>query len=330
MKRLLIALLAASTLGSGVAAPLDRPECIAGAKAEGGFDISCKLVQGALLATQLVRDPMKITYVPGGIGAVAYNLITERRPGEPNTIVAFSGGSLLNIAQGKFGRHTEEDVRWLAAIAVDYGVFAVPSSSAFKTLQDLVVALRTDSNKVVFGAGGTIGSQDWMKVALLAKASGVSHKAVRYVAFEGGGDALNALQTGHVQVYSGDVAETAAQIEAGAKLRVLAVLSDRRLPGVLSGTPTAKEQGVDIVWPIVRGFYMGPRVSDADFAVWADTFNRLMETKEFSRQLGERGLYPMSLSGRELDAYIKDQLENYRNLAVMFGQSHRGPSKGGS
>ena len=103
---------------------------------------------------------MRITYVPGGIGAVAYNLITERRPAEPNTIVAFSGGSLLNIVQRKFGRHTEDDVRWLAVVAVDYGVFAVPSRSPFKTLQDVVVALKADASKVVFGAGGTIGSHE--------------------------------------------------------------------------------------------------------------------------------------------------------------------------
>ena len=41
--------------------------------------------------------------LPGGIGAVAYNAVVAQRPGEPNTIVAFSGGSLLNIAQGRFG-----------------------------------------------------------------------------------------------------------------------------------------------------------------------------------------------------------------------------------
>ena len=319
MRRLLPATILSAVLGSAAAGPLDKPECIAGAKAEGGFDISCRLVQSALLETRSIKDPMRISYIPGGIGAVAFNTIVARRPAEGNTIVAFSGGSLLNIAQHKFGRYSEKDVRWLAAIGTDYGIFAVRTSSSLKTLQDLVEALKADPNKVVFGAGGTIGSQDWMKAALLAQASGVSHKIMRYVAFEGGGDALAALQTGHVHVYSGDVAETAAQIEAGAAIRVLAVLSEKRLPGVLADVPTAREQGIDIQWPIIRGFYMGPKVSDADFKVWTETFNKLMETREFSRQLGERGLYPLSMSGPELDAYIKRSVENYRKLAAMFG-----------
>lgn len=37
-----------------------------------------------------------MSHMPGGIGAVAYNAIVAQRLAESNTIVAFSGGSLLN------------------------------------------------------------------------------------------------------------------------------------------------------------------------------------------------------------------------------------------
>jgi putative tricarboxylic transport membrane protein len=42
--------------------------------------------------------------MPGGIGAVAWHTLVSQRASEPNTLVAFSGGSLLNLAQGKFGK----------------------------------------------------------------------------------------------------------------------------------------------------------------------------------------------------------------------------------
>ncbi len=45
--------------------------------------------------------------MPGGIGAVAYNAIVAQRPAEPGTIVAFSGGSLLNLAQGNLAAITK-------------------------------------------------------------------------------------------------------------------------------------------------------------------------------------------------------------------------------
>ncbi len=315
----LLTLVLACAAFAATAAPLQKTECIAPAKPGGGFDLTCKLAQSALMEGKFIADPMRITYMPGGIGAVAYNAIVAQRPGEENTIIAFSGGSLLNLAQGKFGRYNEKDVRWLAAIGADYGAIIVADSSPFKSLKDVIAAVKADPTKVVFGAGGTVGSQDWMKAALIAKAAGLNPKAMRFVAFEGGGEAITALQGGHVQVYSGDASEAQQQIKAGSKIRVLAVMSDKRLPGDLANVPTAKEQGSDIEWPIIRGFYLGPKVSDADFKTWSETFKKMMSTPAYEKIRAERGLFPFDLTGAEADAYIKSRVADYRKLAEEFG-----------
>ena len=262
---------------------------------------------------------MRVSYMPGGIGAVAYNSIVAQRPDENNTIVAFSGGSLLNLAQGKFGRYNENDVRWLAAIGTDYGAVIVADSSPLKTMADLVAAIKADPGKVVFGAGGSVGSQDWMKAALTARAAGLDPKNMRFVAFEGGGEAITALQGGHVQVYSGDASEAEEQIKAGAKIRVLAVLADKRLEGPMAKTPTMKELGYDVQWPIIRGFFMGPKVSDADFKVWQTTFAKMMATPEYDKLRAERSLFKFALTGKELDAFLAERMTTYRALAKDFG-----------
>ena len=308
--------LAASFAAAG---PLDKTECIAPAKPGGGFDLTCKLAQSALMDAKVISDPMRVTYMPGGIGAVAYNAVVAQRPDAANTIVAFSGGSLLNLAQGKFGRYNENDVRWVAGIGADYGALVVAENSPFKSVKDVLAAIKADPTKVVFGAGGTVGSQDWMKAALTARAAGVDPKSMRFVAFEGGGEAITALQGGHVQVYSGDASEAEEQIKAGAKIRVLAVMADKRLEGSLAAVPTAKEQGFDIEWPIIRGFYLGPKVSDADYKVWADTFAKMMATPAFAKLRAERGLFPFDKTGPELDAYVKQRVAYYRTLAADFG-----------
>jgi putative tricarboxylic transport membrane protein len=319
MKRTLLACSLALAVTAAVAGPLDKTECIAPAKPGGGFDLTCKLAQTGLTSGKFIADPMRVTYMPGGIGAVAYNAVVAQRPGDPNVIVAFSGGSLLNLAQGKFGRYTESDVRWLSAVGADYGAVIVTKDSPFKSLKDLMAAVKADPTKIIFGAGGTVGSQDWTKAALVARAAGIDYKAMRFVAFEGGGEATTALQGGHITVYSGDASEVAEKITAGAPFRVLAVMADKRLPGVLANVPTAKEQGYDIEWPIIRGFYMGPKVNDADYKVWVDTFNRMMATKEWDKLREERGLYPFAMTGAELDAYVKKQVQGYKKLADEFG-----------
>jgi putative tricarboxylic transport membrane protein len=304
---------------AATAGPLDKTECIAPAKPGGGFDLTCKLVQSALQDGKFIADPMRVTYMPGGIGAVAYNTVIAQKPDAANAIVAFSGGSLLNLAQGKFGRYTENDVRWLAAIGTDYGAVVVAENSPFKSLKDVMVAMKADPTKVVLGAGGTVGSQDWMKAALTARAGGVNPKTMRYVAFEGGGEALTALQGGHIHVFTGDAAEAQQQIKAGAKVRILAVMNDKRLSGDMANIPTATEQGFDVDWPIVRGFYVGPKVSDADYKVWADTFSKLMATPAYDKLRTERGLFPLAMTGAPLDAYVKKQVAGYRKLAEEFG-----------
>ena len=304
---------------TATAGPLDKTECIAPAKPGGGFDLTCKLVQSALVDGKFIADPMRVTYMPGGIGAVAYNTVIAQKPDAANAIVAFSGGSLLNLAQGKFGRYTENDVRWLSAIGTDYGAVVVAENSSFKSLKDVMAAMKADPTKVVLGAGGSVGSQDWMKAALTARAGGVNPKTMRYVAFEGGGEALTALQGGHIQVFTGDAAEAMQQIKAGAKVRILAVMNDKRLPGDMAKIPTAAEQGYDVEWPIVRGFYVGPKVSDADYKVWVDTFNKMLATPAYEKLRDERGLFPLALTGAPLDAYVKKHVAGYRKLAEEFG-----------
>jgi putative tricarboxylic transport membrane protein len=323
MKRTLLSCFTASallltTFNTLAAEVPSRTECIAPAKPGGGFDLTCKLIQVSLQETGVLEKPMRVTYMPGGVGAVAYNAIVAQRPAEAGTVVAFSGGSLLNLSQGKFGRYGVDDVRWLASVGTDYGMIAVRADSPWTDLKSLLAAMEKDPNSVVIGAGASIGSQDWMKTALLAQKANVDPHKMRYVAFEGGGEPVTALMGNHVQAVSGDLSEMVPYLN-GDKLRVLAVFSNERLPGELAKIPTAKEQGFDLVWPIIRGFYVGPKVSDAEYQWWVDTFNTLQKTEDFKKQRDLRGLFEFNMTGQELDAYVKKQVTGYREQAKAFG-----------
>jgi putative tricarboxylic transport membrane protein len=320
--RVATTLLFALKCNVAAAGPLDNAECIAPANPGGGFELSCKLIQTALVNAKSVKD-LRVTFMPGGIGAVAFKTIAEVRRTEASTLVAFSGGTLLNLAQEKFGRHNEKDVRWLAAVGADYGVVVVADSSPFRTLKDLLAAIKADPAKLVFGGGGTVGSQDWLKAAMIARAAGISYKGMRYVAFEGGGDAIRAMVGGHIHAYTGDASEAISSLAAGARLRVLAVFADRRLTGPLASVPTAKELGYDIEWPIIRGFYMGPMVRDTDFTAWKDAFTKLLASKQFDQMRSVYGLYPLSLVGAELENYVAQKIQFYRRTVDEFDPPRR-------
>ncbi|MCY1382329.1 hypothetical protein D9M69_703440 [compost metagenome] len=102
-------------------------------------------------------------------------------------------------------------------------------------------------------------------------------------------------------------------------MRVLAVMADERLPGRLAHIPTAKEQGFDVTWPIARGFYMGPQVSDEQFAWWQGQFEQLQGRDDFATLREQRDLFPLSLTGDELNAFVLKQVQEYKKLAGEFG-----------
>ncbi|TMV40524.1 tripartite tricarboxylate transporter substrate binding protein, partial [Thioclava sp. BHET1] len=124
---------AALALAFGTAAfagPVTKPECVAPAKPGGGFDLTCRVAQAAL--KDAFGSPVQVTFMPGGIGAVAINVFNTSRANDPNSIVAFSSGSLLNLATGKFGQWTAKDMRWVATAGADFGAVVVREDSPYK------------------------------------------------------------------------------------------------------------------------------------------------------------------------------------------------------
>jgi putative tricarboxylic transport membrane protein len=311
-------------VGFGVFAPQiaqaepRRPECIAPSKPGGGFDLTCKVLQMGLKDTELLKRPMRITYMPGGVGAVAFNTVNAHRRAEPGTVVAFGSGSLLNLQQGRFGRYSMQDARWLATLGVDYGALAIRSDGKYKSLDAVIEALKADPGSVVFGISGSPGNPHWMKVALLAKQAGVDVRKMRFVSFEGNGDAMTNMLGGHFDVLSSDVSALVSYLDDD-NVQVLSVFSKDRLPGRYAELPTAKEQGHDVEWQVLRGVYMGPDVSDADYEWWQNIIQDYYKTDRYVALREQFGLFPMELSGSELQETLERQSRQFMELSEEFG-----------
>lgn len=295
-----------------------KTECLAGAKPGGGFDLTCRLLAAGLQSTKVISAPMAVSYMEGGVGAVAYNHVVGTRSNDPGLVVAASSGSALLLAQKKFGTYDEGAVRWVGALGADYGVITVAADSPINSFKDLITEFSKNPQAFPMGGGGAVGSQDWMKLALMAKAGNSDPRKMRYAALEGGGAVLTALQGGHIKIAAGDASEMVKLVEAK-KIKVLVVMSDKRLPGVLANVPTAKELGYDMEWPIWRGVYVGPKVSDAEYKWWADTIAKLVTTPEFKKEQEARGLFPFELTGAAYDARVKADVKKFKALAAEAG-----------
>src|SRR5690606_16441731 len=220
-------------------------QCIAPAAAGGGWDLTCRVTGRILTDLALVPGAVPTINMPGAGGGVAFAHAVGQRDDDPNVLIAASPATTLRLAQGQFGHLQAEDVRWIGALGTEYGIVAVDVDAPWRSLRELLGAWAADPDALVASGGSAVAGQDHMKLLLLGREAGIDPRRVRYVPFDGGGEALTALLGGFVQVFSGELSEIEGYLETGS-IRVLAVLSPQRLDGLLADVPTALEQGYPV------------------------------------------------------------------------------------
>jgi putative tricarboxylic transport membrane protein len=292
-------------------------ECVAPAGTGGAWDFTCRAVMKTMLELKLVPES-KTTNRAGNGGGLAFSSIATDRNAEANLLVAASTSTTMRLAQNRFSPSTENDVRWLAAIAADYGVIVVRINSPWKSLKTLLEALKVNPERIIFGGGSAIGGQDHIKVLLLARAAKIEPSKIRYQAFDGGGQALEALKRGEVQVFPGDASEVGALLETGT-LRALAVQSPRRLDGVFAKIPTVRELGLNAEWVIWRGFYVPKNMPSEAYDYWVNALRRVERSNEWAKVRQQNHFGQFWMAGPEFEVFIGRQVNTLRTLSKEFG-----------
>lgn len=293
-------------------------ECIAPAAAGGGWDLTCRAVSRAAAELGLSPGIMRVTNLPGAGGGIAFAHTVAQRARDEAVLVAASPATTLRLAQGQFAHLSEDDVRWVAAIGADYGVVAVSPDAPWTTLEELLEEWRPDPSRFVVAGGSAVAGLDHMKMLALGDAAGVDPLRIRYVAFDGGGEALTALLGGFVQVLSTDASQVIPHLEAGT-LRVLAVLAPERAGGVLAPVPTAREAGYDVEWITWRGFYAPRGIPDEAYRRWVQVLAEVERSEAWARVRQASGLDPLLLTGPDFEAFVRRQVAEYREMSREIG-----------
>lgn len=295
-----------------------NPECIAPAGAGGGWDFTCRAVTQLMYDLKIVPQPFKVTNLTGGGGGVAYANVVSQRDNDPNLIVAASPATTVRLAQGQYSRFTERDVRWLGAIAADFGLVAVKADAPWKTMQELVAAWKADPSKIAVGGGSAVGGQDHMKVLLLGRAAGIDPRSIKYVPFDGGGQAITSLLGGFIQVFAGDASELRGQVEGGT-VRVLGVMAPRRLPAPYANVPTLKELGYNVDWIVWRGFYVPKSIPPDAYEFWIQALRKVAKSPEWAKVREQNSLGEFLSLGAEFQVFVDRQVNAFRSLSRELG-----------
>ncbi|MDX2452785.1 Bug family tripartite tricarboxylate transporter substrate binding protein, partial [Desulfosarcina sp.] len=122
---------------------------------------------------------------------------------------------------------------------------------------------------------------------------------------------------GFTQAMTGDMSEVVGFLKSG-DIRVLAVLTDERVPG-FEDIPTAKEQGLDVIAVNWRGLYIPKGVSDKTFAMWADRLGKVAASDEWKKVMVANGLAPFTKVGDDFQSYIDGVVAEVRTLSKELG-----------
>jgi len=297
----------------------ENPECIAPANPGGGWDFTCRQVGKTLQDLGLIEKTMQVVNLAGGGGGVAYAEVVNKRNDSNDLIVAASSATSTRLAQGAFPGNTMDQVRWLASVGADYGVIAVAADSEVQDLTTLLDMIKNDPTSVSIAGGSAVGGWDHLKVLIAADAYGIDDvRKVKYIAFDGGGEAVTQLLAGSVQAFTGDLSEAKGFVDSG-DIRVIAVLAPERLEGDFADFPTAREQGVDAIGANWRGFYAPGGMSDEAYNGWVKKIGDLYASDEWKEIMKTNGLAPLDLQGADFQAFVADSVAQIESISKEIG-----------
>ncbi|WP_326541537.1 Bug family tripartite tricarboxylate transporter substrate binding protein [Pseudorhodoferax sp.] len=186
---------------------------------------------------QRLGQPVVVENKPGAGGNLAAQTVA-RAPADGHTLLLTANNHTINTALFPNPGYGVEDFVPISGLMEGPSVIAVPASSKYRTLAELLADARRAPGQVAFGSAG-IGTPSHIAGELLQRAAGVQFT---HVAYRGSGPSIADAVGGQLPVVIATLVAAMPQVESG-KLRALAVTSNKRWPSAPE-VPAASESGL--------------------------------------------------------------------------------------
>lgn len=248
-----------------------------------------------------VRKDINITVEnrPSGSGAVGYAYLLEQQ-GDPHFLLATETTAVALPITTEMP-WTWEDFTPIAQIAEDATLMIVPQDSEFGSLQDVLDAAKQE--RLTVGVAGATGL-DTIVFSLVERQENVEFERV---VFESGGEIVNAMLGGDIDLASLNPGEVIGQIESGDLKPLVAFAEERYEDEPLSSVPTAKEEGVDVSFTQFRGALAPGGIAPEERQYWADALVAWTETQNYKKYIADNYLMSKIRTGQEFESYLREQ-----------------------
>lgn len=202
----------------------------------GTTDIAARIL--AKKISDSLRQPVIVENRAGAAGIIGSLALARAAPDGYTLMMGNIGPNAINYSLYKKLPYKPEDFAPITLVISNANVLVVNSSSPFKSVAELVEALKKDPKNYSVGSSGT-GQSPHMSAEIFKKRADV--EAV-HIPYKGAGPAVADLLAGQFTFMIDNLPSSIPHIRAG-KMRALAVTSAQRVPE-LPDVPTMTEAGI--------------------------------------------------------------------------------------
>ena len=278
----------------------------------GGWDRTGRLTMRAMQNEKLV-SAVQFKNVPGGGGTIGLTEFVRTAKGD-DTALLITGVIMLSSVITAKSPVTIDMATPLASLTREYVGIGVPADSPFKTIADMVRALKADPSSVTVGGSG-IGSVEHLTLALMAQQNQIPLDKLNFITFSGN-EYVPALVSGKIKAVMTGVSELKPLADAG-RIRIIGVTSAQPLKGV--NIPTLTSAGLDITVSNWRGVVGAPGMSEAAKAEWIVRLDKLSKTPSWPEALAAQGLEDAYMSGDVFATFLKTENERWTKTLTQLG-----------
>jgi putative tricarboxylic transport membrane protein len=294
---------------------------IAPSGAGGGLDKTARALTKVLAETKLVEQTMTVENKPGGGQAVGLaEFVTQDSKNSYKLLLPSTPIIINHLKKEGNSPYTYTDMTPLAQLTKDYGAIVVAADSKYKDLKSLFDDIKADPTKITVAGGSAPGSIDHLTIMMPAVKAGIDPKQMKFVSYDGGGEAIAALLGGNADVLATDVSGSGEYLKAG-KIRILAVSSPERLGGLFKDVPTYKEAGYDTELINWRGVFGPKDMSPEAVAFWEEKLKALTQTEQWKKELEANGWDDGYKNGTDFKNYLTEQEKVFKEILTQLGMA---------
>lgn len=309
---LLLPGLLALSAGVGAQAYPERAITIVSPFAAGGdADIAARNL--APVAQRVLGQSVIVANRAGASGAIGSLAVRNAKPDGYTLLLARVGSQVVLPALQKNLDYQWSSFSFLGLLELNPLVCAVRSDSAYKSLGDLVEALRARPGKLNYSTSGA-GTILNFGPQLLFDVLGLGKDAAVQITYKGGSEAALALIAGDVDFSCGNLTSMIGNLKGG-KLRALVTTTPERLKD-LPEVPTAREAGYPQLEAIVgwSALYGPPGLPREIVERWAGVLAAAARDAQWIAATEKAGSMPRVLASAETEKFAAEQFAVYERL----------------